>query len=162
MNVILIESVKNKGELGDEISVKEGFARNYLFPRNLAIPATAKNRKRFESLKKKALKELEESKKALEKVAKDLNNKKISVAVKTNKGKLYGSYTPKDFISDVEKEFKASLKRNQISIPDHIKEVGEYRDTPYCSETATGIERLARTPRFCELPSDQVTFQVCC
>ena len=126
MDVILLKDIKGKGSTGDQIVVKEGYARNFLFPYKYAMPATPENIRHFKSLKNKQAKELAEQKSDFEALAKVIDGKTIEVSQKTNKGKLYGSYTPAQLISDLKESFKVDVSRQAIQMPDHIKETGQF------------------------------------
>jgi len=129
MNVILLKTLKGKGELGDQIRVKEGYARNYLFPYKYALPATPENIRHFKSLKNKELKALSEKKVGIEAIAKKIDGKTIDVSQKTSKGKLYGSYTPNHLIENLKESFGVDVDRQTIQMPDHVKEVGKLHVT---------------------------------
>src|SRR3989339_16113 len=97
MEVLLKKEVKNLGKQGDIVKVKNGFGRNYLFPKGLAAPATAKNLKVLEQEKLTESKRLEKVKKSAEEVAERL--KKISCTIVRHAGeedKLFGSVTSMD------------------------------------------------------------------
>ena len=97
MEVILIEDVAGLGSRGDVVRVKDGYARNYLFPRKLAIPDTPSNRKRFENefkTRKKVELKKEEEARAL---ADELSTLTLTIKAKAGEeGKLFGSITTKD------------------------------------------------------------------
>ena len=93
-DILLLEAIKGLGSEGDTVSVRAGYARNFLFPRKLAIPINQGNRKQIESLKiakeKRIVEELEASKSLAEKIG----QVSISIAVKTgDNGKMFGSVT---------------------------------------------------------------------
>ncbi|MDA1353580.1 MAG: 50S ribosomal protein L9 [bacterium] len=127
MQVILVKDIKDVGRLGDRISVKTGYARNFLFPNRMALPATDANLKRFEDLSRKELKKRAEEKAVSEEKAKGFDGKSISVSVQTHKGRLYGSFTPNDFIRLAQDELGLELTKRQLNMPDHIKETGQYK-----------------------------------
>lgn len=127
MKVILLEDVKNVGKKGTIISAKDGYARNFLFPKNLAIEATPTNLKNLENAKK--LKEdkekeiLEEAKKLEEEI------QKVTVVIKTKtgeNGKLFGSITTKEIAEELEKVHYISIDKKRFDLDDVIKQVGEY------------------------------------
>ncbi len=126
MEVILVEDIKGVGKLGDEVSVKTGYARNFLFPNKLAIIATESNSRLFKDLSRKEVKKRAEQKSHFETVAKEYNGKSVSVSAQTHQGKLYGSFTPNDFIKLVKQDLGLDIKKRQLAMPDHIKEVGKY------------------------------------
>ncbi|NLK63851.1 MAG: 50S ribosomal protein L9 [Tissierellia bacterium] len=127
MKVILLEDIKNIGKKGQVINAKDGYARNYLFPKNLAIEATEANLRNLElAKKKKEEKETEilEEAKALEE---ELLKKTIVIKTKTGeKGKLFGSITTKEISEILEKEHKIIIDKKKFDLDEPIKSVGEY------------------------------------
>ena len=126
MEVILIEDVVGLGSRGDVVKVKDGYARNYLFPKKLAIPDTLSNRKRFENefaiRKKVELKKEEEAKK----LAEELSTLTLSIKAKAGEeGKLFGSVTTKD-IEEALKHKGYGIDRRMIHLEGHIKHTGVY------------------------------------
>lgn len=127
MNVILLEKVRNLGNLGDTVEVKPGFARNYLLPEGKAVRATKINLEQFETrraeLEKKAIELLTEAQERAEK----LNELAIQIAVLTSdEGKLYGSVGPHDVAEAIQSAGMDVLKR-EISMPEGpIHSIGEY------------------------------------
>nr|WP_300092878.1 50S ribosomal protein L9 [Sedimentibacter sp.] len=127
MKVILLEDVKNVGKKGSIINAKDGYARNFLFPKNLAIEATDVNLKNLENAKKQ--KEAKE-KEAFEE-AKRLEEKlmQITIVIKTKtgeNGKLFGSITTKELAEILEKEHGFEFDKKKLELDDAIKSVGEY------------------------------------
>ncbi|MFA9423412.1 MAG: 50S ribosomal protein L9 [Sedimentibacter sp.] len=127
MKVILLEDVKNVGKKGTIINAKDGYARNFLFPKNLAIEATTVNLKNLENAKKhKENKEkelLDEAKKLEEELM------KITVVMKSKtgeNGKLFGSITTKEIAEQLEKEYGFNFDKKKFDLEDPIKQVGEY------------------------------------
>jgi len=127
MNVILLERIGHLGDLGDEIRVKPGYARNYLFPRGKAVPATVENREKFESRRAELKKAAED---ALEKArtrAATLDGLAVQIARKAGEdGKLFGSVNTAD-IAEAVVAAGQSLAKSEIHLPEGpIKAVGDY------------------------------------
>jgi large subunit ribosomal protein L9 len=127
MKVILLEDVKNVGQKGQIINAKDGYARNFLFPRKLAIEATEVNLKNLENQKKK---KEEQEKKILEEakvLEEELLKKTIVIKTKTGEnGKLFGSITTKEISDILEKEHKILIDKKKFDLEEPIKSVGEY------------------------------------
>ncbi len=127
MKVILLEDVKNVGKKGQIINAKDGYARNFLFPKNLAIEATDINLKNLENAKKKKEekeKEILEEAKVLEE---QLMQKTVVIKTKTGEnGKLFGSITTKEISELLEKEHGISIDKKKYDLEEPIKSVGEY------------------------------------
>jgi len=120
MKVILVERVENLGEAGDEKEVKDGFARNWLLPKKLAVLSNDAMVK--EIIKKVKAKKAENAKKIdeLKKIAQDISVKSIVINVKSGeKGKLFGSVTAEDIAKEL------GVDRKIITM-DPIKEIGEH------------------------------------
>ncbi len=130
MNVILKQDMPNLGHKDDIITVKDGYARNYLIPKGYAINATAQNKKIHEEiLRQRAHKEAELKEAAL-KLAEELKKVSLSIGAKTStKGKIFGSVNTIQ-IAEALTEKGFEVERKNISIKDDlIKEVGSYSAT---------------------------------
>jgi large subunit ribosomal protein L9 len=125
MEVILRDHVENLGRRGEVVKVADGYARNYLLPRNLALPATDGNKKRVERERKIAeTRELEERQSA-EAIASRLTALDLSIARKVGENdQLYGSVTNAD-IADLLKEKGFDIDRRKVLLPDPLKALGQ-------------------------------------
>jgi large subunit ribosomal protein L9 len=126
-DILLLEALKGLGSEGDTLSVRAGYARNFLFPRKLAIPVDQGNRKQIESLKiakeKRIAEELEASKSLAEKIE-QIN---ISIAVKTgDNGKMFGSVTSADILTRLAEE-SIALEKKQLNVTQPIKDLGSHK-----------------------------------
>ena len=126
MEVILREHVDNLGRRGDLVKVADGYARNYLLPRKLALLATQGNKKQIERERVKFdAKELEE-KNVAEAVADRLKNVDIEIARRVGETEaLYGSVTTSD-IADVLVAKGFDIDKRKLQLADAIKKLGEY------------------------------------
>jgi large subunit ribosomal protein L9 len=121
-----LEDVKNVGKKGTIINAKDGYARNFLFPKNLAIEATTVNLKNLEN----AQKQKEAKEKEIYDEAKKLEEEltKLTVVIKTKtgeNGKLFGAVTTKEIAEYIEKEHGSAIDKKKYEM-DPIKSVGEY------------------------------------
>lgn len=124
MEIILSENVEKLGRVGDLVKVKDGFARNYLLPKNLGITATPGNLKRIARLKAKEAAAYEERKKEARAVAEKLAKVSITIAVEVNDlDKLYGSVTETEILNGLEQE-GYTFERHQLSIEKPVEELG--------------------------------------
>ena len=126
-DILLLEAIKGLGSEGDTVSVRAGYARNFLFPRKLAIQVNQGNRKQIESLKvakeKRVAEELETSKSLAEKI----EQTNISIAVKTgDNGKMFGSVTSADILTRLEEE-DVLLEKKQLNVAQPIKDLGSHK-----------------------------------
>ena len=128
MEIILKEDVANLGFENEIVNVKNGYARNYLFPRKMAIPATESNRKILaENLKQKSRK-LAQQKATAETLAAKLNDLTVVVKAKANaEGGIYGSITNTIVAEALKEQHKIDLDRKKIVFPSTIKEVGQFK-----------------------------------
>jgi len=124
--VLLIEAVAGLGNEGDQVTVKSGFARNFLLPSKKAIPVNRSNRKQVEALKdrraKREAKELEDAKFQAEKLAAT----SLGFAVKTGEGgRMFGAVTSVH-IHEKLQEIGYHIDRKKIQLPNPIKELGQH------------------------------------
>ena len=127
MKVILTQDVKGQGKKDQVVDVSDGYARNFLFPKKLAIPADAKAMNEIKN-KEASLKHKIETERA---EAKELAAKLDSVVVKLvcksgADGRLYGAVTAKDIAEALEKNHKLTVDKRKINIPEPIKTYGKF------------------------------------
>ena len=124
MEVILLERVENLGIMGDVVRVKPGYARNFLFPNEKAVPASNENKASFENKRLEIQAKNIETKAEAEKVASKIKGEiLILVRQAGDSGQLYGSVNSRD-IKNTLKDMGYELDRNQISLNKPIKSVG--------------------------------------
>ncbi len=124
MKVILLERIKRLGQMGDEVDVKPGYARNYLLPTGKALRANKANRKIFETQRVQLEARNLELKKEADAVAEKLNGKNfIAIRQAGDTGQLYGSVATRD-ITEVITESGFSIVRNQVMLDRPIKLLG--------------------------------------
>lgn len=128
MKVILLEDVRSLGKKDDIVEVKEGYARNFLFTKNLGVPADSKN------LNDVKLRKAHEAKVAAEKLAeaKELAAKieaaKLTCKVKSGKdGKVFGSVSSKEIAAEMKKQNGIELDKKKLVLPDALKNLGTYK-----------------------------------
>ena len=124
--VLLLQPIKGLGAEGDTVTVRAGYARNFLLPRKIALPITHANKKQMESLlKAREAREVQELDAARELAAK-ISDTTIAVAVKTGEGgKMYGAVTANDLIIRL-KEEGIELVKKQLSLPAPVKDLGTH------------------------------------
>ena len=128
MNIILLDKIANLGGLGDHVSVKSGYARNYLFPQGKAVPATKSNIELFEQRRAEYEAKLAEQLAASEARAEKINAMDaIEIASKAgDEGKLFGSIGTRD-IADAITAAGVEVKKAEVLMPHGtIRETGEY------------------------------------
>jgi large subunit ribosomal protein L9 len=124
MQVILLERVEKLGQIGDEVRVKDGFARNFLLPKKKALRATKANREYFQTQKAHIEANNLRLKGEAQKVADKLDGQKFTLIRQAgDRGQLYGSVSPRDVADQMEKQgFK--VDRHQVNISVAIKQIG--------------------------------------
>ena len=127
MKVILQQDVRDQGKKGQMVEVSDGFARNYLFPRKLAIAATADNLNTMK-LQEKAKKALEEKERQQAgEVAKKLDSCVVKVSAKAGAGgRLFGAVTSQEISEALDSQFKLDIPKNRIVQEEPIKQFGSY------------------------------------
>jgi len=124
MQVILLERVEKLGQMGDEVKVKDGFARNYLLPKKKALRATDANREYFKTQKAQLEARNLSQKKDAESVSGKLSGKTFTMLRQAgDRGQLYGSVSPRD-IADVVTAGGFNISRGQVPIDKAIKAIG--------------------------------------
>ncbi len=129
MEVILKQDIANVGYANEKINVKPGFARNYLIPQGMAIPATAANLKiHAENMKQKAFKEQRIIKDADE-LAKALKNVTVRIGAKAaESGRIFGSVNAIQIAQALKDQFNFDIDRKKIHVDqEHIKDLGTYK-----------------------------------
>ncbi|MFN3598924.1 MAG: 50S ribosomal protein L9 [Aquificaceae bacterium] len=129
MKVVLIKDLEGYGIFGDVINVKDGFARNYLIPRGIALPATEENLRHVKSIISQRARKLQrEKEKALE-LAKKLEGFMLEILKQVGeKGKLFGSVTAQD-IAQALRERGFEVDRKKVLLKNAIREIGIYTVT---------------------------------
>ena len=125
MKLILLKDVKGLGKEGDLVDAKAGYARNYLFPKKLAIEATPSNLSRWKTKKKEAeAREKEERREAL-KLKEKIESLNLELKGKAGEGgKLFGSITSKDISDALKAQHNIDIDRKKIELKDNIKALG--------------------------------------
>lgn len=127
MEVILLEKVGKLGGLGDKVTVKSGFGRNFLVPYGKAVPANAANVAEFEARRAELEKAAAEKLAAAEARAEQLNEKEVTLTSKAgDEGKLFGSIGVRD-ISDAVTAAGVEVSKAEVRLPEGpIRAIGEY------------------------------------
>lgn len=126
MKVILRQDFEQLGKIGELVDVKEGYARNYLIPRNIAYQATPSSIRQLEEEKKQHSKRVDKEKKSSETLAAELEKVSITIQMKVGEDeKLFGSVTSQ-MIADQLKEKGITIDKRLIELEDSIKALGIY------------------------------------
>lgn len=130
MNVILLEPVEKLGEAGDVVRVKDGYARNFLVPQGLALPATKANQAELQARLAQRAKQLAERKSDAERLAAMLGDAHLEIRVKAGEGRIYGSVGNRDIAEALKAAYDVEIDRRKVVLAEPIKVTGEYT-VPY-------------------------------
>lgn len=127
MEVILLDKIGKLGDLGDKVTVKPGYGRNYLVPYGLAVPATKDNVAAFEAQRAELEAQATERKREAEARAEQLNDIELSLVAKAgDEGKLFGSIGPRD-LADALAQAGIDVAKSEVRMPEGpIRATGEY------------------------------------
>ena len=161
MDVVLLERVAKLGQMGEVVSVKHGYARNFLLPQGKALRATSENMKRFEENRAQLETRNLELKKEAESVAAKLDGQSfIVIRSASDGGALYGSVTTRD-VADAATEGGFSVDRRQMVLDQPIKELGLHNliVSLHPEVDATITVNVARSPEEAELQASGKSIQ---
>ncbi len=128
MKVILQQDVKGSGKKGDMINVSDGYARNFLFPRKLAIEASTQALNDYKNREAAKQHRLDEEKANAENAAKVLEGKSVHITAKAgSNGRLFGSVTSKEIAEQLKKDFSIEVDKRKITLAEDIKAFGSYQ-----------------------------------
>ncbi len=136
MKVILTTRVQHLGQPWELKEVKNGYARNFLFPRSLAIPATKQSIERAKKLQEQRVKHVEEMKANAAEMSKKLSEVKLSFKRKARGSKLYGSIAEKDICDALAQGHKMEIGKEMVRM-EHIKTMGSHSVVIHLAE---GVE----------------------
>src|SRR5215213_2176191 len=128
MEIILIQDVDNLGGKNEALKVRNGYARNFLIPRGLAVEANPSNRKQLEERLKVVKKKEDQMLAQFNNVVAKLNEAPLKVGAKTGtSGKIFGSVTPLQLSRAIRDQKGYDIDRKKIHITDEVKELGTYK-----------------------------------
>ena len=130
MEIILIQDVDNLGGKNEVVKVKNGYARNYLLPRQLAVENSPSNRKQLEERMKQVKKKEDKMLAEINSVIAKLNEAPLKLGAKTGtSGKIFGSVTSLQLTRAIREQKGYEIDRKKITLPDEVKEIGTYKAT---------------------------------
>ena len=158
MEVILLERVEKLGGIGDVVTVKNGFARNYLLPNKKALRANEANRKVFEANRARIESDNAERRSAAEVSSKGVDGKTVQlIRQASNTGQLYGSVSARDIVDALEAD-GAKVTKSQIVLDRPIKAIGmhEIRIALHPEVAVTVKVNVARSPEEADLQAQGI------
>ena len=127
MKVILLQDVKDLGKKDSVVNVSDGYARNFLFPRKVAIEASEGGLKTIADKNNSVVNKKNNEVQAAKELAEKISKIEVSIKAKTgDKGKLFGSITNKDIAEIIKSKHKIEIDKKKIVLNDSIKTVGTY------------------------------------
>lgn len=127
MKVILQVDVKKIGNKGDVVEVAEGYGRNYLLPRGLAVEANPGNLRQVAEVKKAESSKVDRELKEAEKIGSTLQDKKVNVSAKVGEGgRLFGSITTQDIAEQLRRQLSVEIDKRKIDVREPIKTLGSH------------------------------------
>lgn len=143
MKVILLEEVKALGKKGEIVKTSDGYARNALFPKKLAVEATAKNLNDLKLQKKHADKLAQEQLEAAQKLAGDLEDKIVTVKIQAGEGgRIFGSVSTKEIAEAAKEQLGLSLDKKKMVLSEPIKALGTWEVPIKLHPKVTGTLRV--------------------
>ena len=125
MKVILKQDIKGVGKKNEVINASDGYARNFLFPKNLAVEATAENMNKLNSQNEAKQYKKDVEKEKAQEIAKKLENITLQIKVQAGEnGKIFGSVSSKEIAENLEKQYKISIDKKKIELKEPIKVLG--------------------------------------
>ncbi len=125
MKVILLQDVKSLGKKGDIVEVSDGYARNAIFPKKLGVEANAKNRNDLKLQNQHADKVAQENYEAALALAKELEDKKVTLKMKAGEGgRTFGSVSTKEIAQAVKEQLGMELDKKKMQLADPIRSFG--------------------------------------
>ncbi|SHH65889.1 large subunit ribosomal protein L9 [Anaerosphaera aminiphila DSM 21120] len=125
MKVILLKDDKNLGKAGDLVEAKDGYARNFLIPRKVAIEATTKNLENWKEQKKVEAEEEKQRRADATELKKQIEKNKVVLSAKAGEGgRLFGAITSKDIQEAIKEQLKLDVDKKKIDLKENIKTEG--------------------------------------
>lgn len=128
MKVILLDNIKGVGKKDEIINASDGYARNYLLPKKLAVEANAENMSKLNNKKEANIYKKDLEKQAAEETAKKLKGILLKIKAKSGEnGKIFGGITPKEISENLKEQYKIDVDKKKIELKETIKTLGEFQ-----------------------------------
>jgi len=127
MKIILLQDVKSVGKKGDIIEANDGYARNFLIPKKMGVPANAENMNNLKLQKSNEAKIAQEQLEEAQNFAKELESKEVVLSIKAGEGgKTFGSVSSKEIANAYKEQCGITIDKKKIQLPESIKNFGVY------------------------------------
>lgn len=139
MKVILLDNIKGVGKKDEIINASDGYARNFLFPKKLAVEANNENISKLKAKKQSEQYKKDVNKENAEKIAKKLDDITLTIKVKAGEnGKIFGGVTSKEILEELKKQYKIDIDKKKIILNENIKNLGSFDISMKLFEGVTG------------------------
>jgi large subunit ribosomal protein L9 len=139
MKVILLDNIKGVGKKDEIINASDGYARNFLFPKKLAVEANNENISKLKAKKQSEQYKKDVNKENAEKIAKKLDDITLTIKVKAGEnGKIFGGVTSKEISEELKKQYKIDIDKKKIILNENIKNLGSFDISMKLFEGVTG------------------------
>ena len=143
MKVILLDNIKGVGKKDDVIDASDGYARNYLLPRKLAVEANAENMSKLNNKKEASNYKKDMEKQSAEETAKKLKGILLKIKVKAGEnGKIFGGVTAKEISDNLKNQYQIEIDKKKIELKEQIKTLGSFSVTIRLYEGVTAILKI--------------------
>ena len=139
MKVILLDNINGVGKKDEIINASDGYARNFLFPKKLAVEANNENMSKLKAKKQSEQYKKDVNKENAEKIAKKLDEITLTIKVKAGEnGKIFGGVTSKEISEELKKQYKIDIDKKKIILNENIKNLGSFDISMKLFEGVTG------------------------
>ena len=139
MKVILLENIKGVGKKDEVINASDGYARNFLFPKKLAVEANAENMSKLKNKQDSAQHKRDVEKEKAEEIAKKFKDIIVKIKVKAgDNGRIFGGVTSKEISESLKEQFKLDVDKKKIVLNETIKNLGTFNVTVKLFEGVVG------------------------
>ena len=139
MKVILLDNIKGVGKKDEIINASDAYARNFLFPKKLAVEANNENMSKLKAKKQSEQYKKDVNKENAEKIAKKLDDITLTIKVKAGEnGKIFGGVTSKEISEELRKQYKIDIDKKKIILNENIKNLGSFDISMKLFEGVTG------------------------
>ncbi len=143
MKVILLDNIKGVGKKDEVINASDGYARNYLLPKKLAVEANAENMSKLNNKKEANSYKKDLEKQAAEEIAKKLKGILLKIKVKAGEnGKIFGGVTAKEISDNLKSQYQIEVDKKKIELKEQIKTLGSFSVTIKLYEGVTGTLKM--------------------
>ena len=143
MKVILLDNIKGVGKKDEIINASDGYARNFLFPKKLAVEANNENLSKLKAKKQSEQYKKDVDKANAQKLAKQLDDITLTIKVKAGEnGKIFGGVTSKEISEELKIQYKLDIDKKKIVLNENIKNIGSFDITIKLYEGVTGVLKV--------------------